>query len=60
LVRQAQSDGALYRQHETQRRELLDASSEAKDFLSAFQFGEVRPVETHDDRCRFGEPPASG
>lgn len=24
------------------------------------QFGEVRPVQTHDDRHRFGEPPASG
>jgi hypothetical protein len=60
LVRQAESDGPLYGQHDTQRRELLDASSEAKDFLSAFQFGELRPVQTHDDLCRFGEPPASG
>jgi hypothetical protein len=44
-VRQRESDGPLHGQHKTQqRRELLDASSEAKDFLSKFQFGEVRPV----------------
>jgi hypothetical protein len=60
-VRQAESDGPLHRQHETQqRRQLLDVTSKAKDFLSEFQFGEVRPVQTHDDRHRFDEPPASG
>jgi len=61
LVRQAEFDGPLYGQHEPQqRRELLDASSEAKDFLSEFQFSEVRPVQVHDDLRWFGELPASG
>jgi hypothetical protein len=38
----------------------LSRIQQAKDFLSEFQFGEVRPVQSHDDRRRFGEPPASG
>ena len=60
-MRQAESDGPLHGQHETQqRRELLNASSQAKDFLSKFQFGEVRRVQAHDDPRWFGEPPASG